>query len=50
MVENNQVQVCDNILCMLVGSIHSTANDVDYELFYITLKFTYHDCDDTCMH
>ena len=30
MVKNKQVQICDDVLCMLVGGIHSTANDGDY--------------------
>ena len=46
MVKNNQVKVCDDVLCILVSDIYSTAGDVDYESFYITMKSNYHDCDD----
>ena len=34
MVKNNQVQVCDDVLSMLVDGIYSTAGDVDYASFY----------------
>ena len=46
MVKNNQVQVCDDVLHMVVDGIYSTAGDVDYESFHIALQSNYHRCDD----
>ena len=35
-VENNQVQVCDDIISMTVAGVHDTDSDIEYESIYTT--------------
>ena len=49
MVENNQVQVCDDIISMIVAGVHDTDSDVEYESIHLIIKFNsldhnYFDC------
>ena len=38
MVENNQVQVCDDILSMIVAGVHDTDSDAEYESIHLVIK------------
>ena len=44
MVTNNQIQVCDDVIYIVVDSIYNTAGDVDCKSFHPILEYNHHDC------
>ena len=46
MVKNNQVQVCDDVILMIVDGIYNTDGDGDYESFHSILESNFLGPDD----
>ena len=44
MVDNNQVQACDDIISMIVTCVHNTDSDVEYESTHLFIKSNSFDC------